>query len=96
MKEGTYLRRENVRVGLNIVAHVEEYGIKLAKTGAVVAKWTEVRFSPGILNFPAGSSGNAMPLLLPWEPECPSRLKQWPKIEAMKKELQLTVEVDPS
>jgi hypothetical protein len=96
MKEGAYLRNERIKVGLNIVAHVEEYGIKLAQTGAVVAKWTTVRFSPGFLNFPAGSSGGSMPLLLPWEPECPSRLTQWPKIDAMKKELQLTVEPDPS
>lgn len=96
MKGGTYLRDEKLTVGLNIVAHVQEYGIKLAETGAIAAKWSEVRFSSGFLKFPAGSSGDSMPLLMPWEPECPSRLKQWPKIDSMKQELQLIVESDPS
>lgn len=96
MKEGEYLRRENLTVGFNIVARVEEYGIRLADTDAVIAKWTEVRFSPGFLSFPNGSSGGSMPLLLPSEPECPARLTQWPKIDAMKKELQLIVESNPS
>ncbi|WP_102661743.1 hypothetical protein [Herbaspirillum sp. BH-1] len=86
------IRKDEVTVGFNVVAHIEEYGIKLAENNAIVSRWTEVRFSPGFLNFPNGSGSGSMPLLLPSEPECPARAVQWRRIDSMKKELQLSAE----
>ena len=81
---------QQTNVGLNIPAQMTTYAIELIDSGNAAVKWTVVKFSSGFLHMPAGSSGTSMPLLLP--EECPSRLRQWPKIDAVKDELQLTVQ----
>ncbi|GLS13351.1 hypothetical protein [Hydrogenophaga electricum] len=82
------MSRKNVVIGLNIEAIIEEQGACLLDDGLPVIRWTFVRFSSGMLNFPAGSSGESMPLLLP--ERCPSRSALSERIQFTENLLRLT------
>jgi len=81
------MNNREVLIGLNIKATFEEQGACLLDTGQPAIRWTFVRFSSGYLNFPEGSSGGSMPLVLP--SECPSTLALRQKIQNTKNFLQL-------
>ncbi len=82
--------RDEQTIGLNIKVKIENSSSVLIDAQRPVIKTMSVDFSAGFLNFPAGSGGNSMALILP--DQCPSRLWMVNKYRDTLKLLKLTTE----
>jgi hypothetical protein len=81
------IKRENIEIGNNIIAHRETYVSGMTEEGTPVIRYSIISTSGGFLKFPAGSSGNQMPLILP--SECPSIAKSRSLLESIRSDLKL-------
>lgn len=90
VKKSVSLETTYIEIFSGIQAKKSIFEKRLVTNDKPGISWVEITFSSRFFGFPAGSSGNKIPLLLP--EICPSRAVQWPRIDEAKKELQLISE----